>query len=51
MPPKKKPSGAEKTGGKKKKQSQPTQVNPKGQRVKVIGRDGKVRWEWQKKSG
>lgn len=32
--------------GRKKKNPQPTQ-RPPMQRVKVIGRDGKVRWVWQ----
>lgn len=48
MPPKKKTPAT--TGGtekKKKKQKQPTQVNPNGQRVKVIGANGRVRWEWR----
>lgn len=47
MPPKKKTPAT--TGGtekKKKKQKQPTQRTPQ-QRVKIIGADGKVRWEWR----
>jgi hypothetical protein len=31
---------------KKKHKKQPTQVNPNGVRHKVIGANGKVRWEW-----
>lgn len=48
-PPQKKPApqgkGAGK-GGKAKKTKQPTQ-RPPMQRVKVLGADGKIRWEWR----
>ena len=44
-----KPKAGTESKGRKKKESQPTQVNPNGVRVKVIGADGKVRWIWQPK--
>lgn len=46
-PPKKKPATGAESSKKKKKTKQPTQVNPKGVRVKVLGANGKIRWEWQ----
>jgi hypothetical protein len=39
---------AEKADVKKKAAKEPTQVNPKGVRHKVLGANGKVRWEWKK---
>lgn len=48
MPPQnKKPTTGTSSSGKKKKQKQPTQTNPNGTRIKVIGADGKTRWEWR----
>lgn len=49
MPPKKKipPKSGGNSKGRVKKNKQPTQVNPKGRRVKVLGANGKFRWEWQ----
>ncbi len=47
-PPKGKPQPAASTtkANRRKKGKQPTQRTPQ-QRVKVVGADGKVRWEWR----
>lgn len=45
--PKKPPIKSSPSKGRVKKNKQPTQVNPKGRRVKVLGANGKFRWEWQ----
>lgn len=33
--------------GRTKKNKQPTQRNPKGIRVMILGANGKIRWGWQ----
>ena len=45
MPPKAKKDAAP-SKGRTKKNKQPTQHNPKGRRMKVLGANGKIRWEW-----
>lgn len=45
-PPKPKQPASSSSSGKKKKQKQPTQ-RPPMQRIKIVGADGKIRWEWR----
>lgn len=52
MPPKIRPTIGTESKGRKKKNKQPTQVHPSGMVMhKVLGANGKVRWEWMPKSG
>lgn len=47
MPPKKKiPPSTSQSKGRSKKNKQPTQKPPM-QRIKILGADGKIRWEWR----
>lgn len=41
------PSKGSEKERRKKKGKQPTQHNPKGTRVKILGANGKFRWDWQ----